>query len=133
MHTNISTPVPTPPFTPNWNLNERHALMELDQEMADFAELFRVPATPSLQRRLRDEDSPERSIPSDLASIPSDQFFSKYLTSESHTAEGGYSPSDPPFISESGYHLCYGYRARVSRHQGDPTCRTRACHISTIN
>lgn len=74
--------------------------MELDQEMADFAELFRGPATPSLLRRLRDEDSPERSIPSDLASIPSDQLFSKYLTSESHTAEGGYSPSDPPLISD---------------------------------
>ena len=25
MHTNISTPVPTPPFTPNWKLKEYQA------------------------------------------------------------------------------------------------------------
>lgn len=78
--------------------------MELDQEMPDFADMFnfREPATPSPMRRLRDEDSPEveRPVPSDLASIPSDQLFSKYLTSESDTAEGGYSPSDPPFITD---------------------------------
>ena len=79
--------------------------MELDQEMPDFADmfnLFREPATPSPMRQLRDEDSPEveRPVPSDLASIPSDQLFSKYLTSESDTAEGGYSPSDPPFITD---------------------------------
>jgi hypothetical protein len=77
--------------------------MELDQEMPDFADMFNFgePATPSPMRRLRDEDSPEveHPVPSDLAGIPSDQLFSKYLTSESDTAEGGYSPSDPPFIA----------------------------------
>lgn len=105
LHSTTSTPLKTPPPTPNWKLNEstRHALMELDQEMSDFADMFnfREPATPSPMRRLRDEDSPEveHPVPSDLASIPSDQLFSKYLTSESDTAEGGYSPSDPPFIA----------------------------------
>jgi hypothetical protein len=58
LHTTISTPPPTP----NWKLNEntRHSLMELDQEMPDFADMFnfREPATPSPMRRLRDEDSP---------------------------------------------------------------------------
>jgi len=83
LHTTTSTTLPTP----NWKLNEstRHALMELDQEMPDFADLFnfREPATPCPIRRLRDEDSPEveRPVPSDLASIPSNQLFSKYLTS----------------------------------------------------
>jgi hypothetical protein len=78
--------------------------MELDQEMPDFGDMFNFgeSATPSPMRRLRDEDSPEveHPVPSDLAGIPSDQLFSKYLTSESDTAEGGYSPSDPPFIAE---------------------------------
>ena len=87
LHSTTSTPLKTPPPTPNWKLNEstRHALMELDQEMPDFADMFnfREPATPSPMRRLRDEDSPEveRPVPSDLAGIPSDQLFSKYLTS----------------------------------------------------
>ena len=106
LHTTTNTPQKTPPPTPNWKLNEntRYALMELDQEMPDFADMFnfREPTTPSPMRRLRDEDSPgvERPVPSDRASIPSDRLFSKYLTSESDTAEGGYSPSDPPFIAD---------------------------------
>ena len=80
-------PLQTPPPTPSWKLNEstRHALMEFDQERPNFADLFnfREPATPPLMRQLRDEDFPEveRPVQWDIASIPSDQLFSKYLTS----------------------------------------------------
>jgi hypothetical protein len=37
-----STPLKTPTPTPIWKLNgsTRHALMELDQEMPDFADMF---------------------------------------------------------------------------------------------
>ena len=42
LHTTTSTPLKTSTPTPIWKLNEstRHALMELDQEMPDFADMF---------------------------------------------------------------------------------------------
>jgi hypothetical protein len=67
-------------------------------------------------------------VPSDLASIPSDQLFSKYLTSESDTAEGGYLPSDPPFITDREVTTSVTGTELVSRHQRDTIRRTRAFH-----
>ena len=96
--------IPLP--TPNWKLNEstRHSLVELDQEMPDFADMFnfREPATPSLMGRLRDEDSPGTLFTKHAESLQT--FYAKFteILRRIHKASVNFTESTEGFRKSYG-------------------------------